>query len=65
MGRIGRIQTDFFNFLFKNQAELKEKSVSIRPIRSPIASQQNNIFYFSFKQAFVCNNHQFLDNFSK
>jgi hypothetical protein len=38
MGRIGRIQTDFFNFLFKNQAELKEKSVSIRPIRSPIVS---------------------------
>jgi hypothetical protein len=43
--RIGRIRTDFFCFILKNQAKKQEKSVSIcpiRPIRSPIVSHSRN-----------------------
>jgi hypothetical protein len=48
IGRIGQIETDFFDFLLKIR-EKQKKSVSIcpiRPIRSSIASQPNNILPF-------------------
>jgi hypothetical protein len=42
IGRIGRIRTDFFGqFQFDSRAKKQKKSVRIRPIRSPIVSQND------------------------
>ncbi len=54
--RMGRIQTDFLDFLFKLRAKSKHKSVCIRQIRSirfPIVAQNPHTKVYAEKRLLI------------